>query len=185
MALDKFKLNTMSKSISPVNVEVVEDEEIEQYDLPESGETAFNVDVSEKGYTIEWRVSKDFGVKEYENFLWNLNYSTEEKEALMTIESEGRSRALLYDLARLEGYPEDCTYFRVEIEEFDLEWESWTDSNRIMLSSPGENTAVLNHIFADFYEDYYDQLLGDLHRLALQQANAIIDQDPQKQTDSK
>jgi hypothetical protein len=194
----------MTNSAKPVDTRVIDGEKVRTYDLPTDGDTVFNLDTSENGYTVEWCVSDEYQAADQEEFLREIGESSQTyalyrmySESL-TENSNSRLRSGLSDLGNrpteatigdahgratfdevtsVDGFPQDCTYLRVEADSFDIEWESWDYYNRIMLSAPDNDPDLVSEAFTKFVENYPSSVLGDAQGRGLDQVRHMIESD--------
>jgi hypothetical protein len=74
----------MSNSAIPVDTRSVDGEKVKSYSFPSDGDPVFDLDTSEEGYTVEWRVSNRYRADLHEEFLRGLgdNRQVDEETAL-------------------------------------------------------------------------------------------------------
>jgi hypothetical protein len=145
----------LSAKIEPVATEEFDDDVIREYDLPEDEDSPlFWVDTSADGYTAEWLV--DFGVEEFEEFL-RQQMCPEDKDAIATIEPEPENgykiREPFEDVLDHEDYhSDDCSYFQVQTDNFDIGWEDWDNDYRLILTVPNDDTEPLEKFLYNSFE---------------------------------
>jgi len=162
-------------SVKPVRVEEVDDSTIEVYNLPADGEyPVLAVDSSPEYYTAEWHT--DLDVEEFSSVV-ELNTPGEfwEKDAVMTLEPEDKSGDVykneVSELLEKEGYPQDCTYFQVRGEEYDIGWEKLGGMNTVILTVDSHDVDPLSA----FYErTVRKEVPEDIVSEALDQVNQIF-----------
>lgn len=173
----------MSFTIEPSETNYFNGDHVDRYNLPEDQRNSvLSVDLTRgrEGYIAEWE--SDIGIQEFGELLEPDIAPIDILEATATVvDPQGRNEkqeighSSVLEPAIYEHLDNrDCSYLLVRTPEYDIAWESWDESNQIILTAKQNDPVYLDHYFGEKVEQ--DGEYSPTAHKALQQGKQVVEE---------